>query len=563
MTFMVWNRDLETGIDIVDRQHRGLVDLLNQVAPLLAVSSNESLLEIGPLLDSLLAYAATHFRTEEELMAKLGMDERASAHHRASHAGFVHQISDMVQAFSGSRGVTGDRLLSFLASWLVLHILGEDQAMARQVRAIEAGATPAQAFESAHGAVISPQPAAISHAMVDLFTTLTQQNREVLLANQALDASRMEIERHNHSLESMVKERTRQLERLAEDLRQARDAAEAGSRAKSRFLGTMSHELRTPMNAIMGFSRLLHDKGLSPDEQDLARRIVEASDHLLELINGMVDFARLENDQISLQESVFSPAMLLAEASQRAFAAARLKRLGSRIEVDPLLPETLIGDQGLIARILAQFADNAVKFTRRGGIRLRAQQMGHDEHEQVRVRFMVEDSGIGIAQSDRERLFKPFSQLDDRPDRQYEGIGLGLALAHQLADLMQGKVGVESELGKGSRFWLELSLVVGEADATFMPPQPTDAATPASIAADTAAGGDLPPDLLMVSQQIEQLLLVYDTRAAEVLLASASRLRPYLGGDIEELGRLIDNFDYDQALALLKTYSAAIDAKNK
>lgn len=563
MTFMVWNRDLETGIDIVDRQHRGLVDLLNQVAPLLAVSSNESLLEIGPLLDSLLAYAATHFRTEEELMAELGMDERASAHHHASHAGFVHQISDMVRAFSGSRGVTGDRLLSFLASWLVLHILGEDQAMARQVRAIEAGATPAQAFESAHGAVISPQPAAISHAMVDLFTTLTQQNREVLLANQALDASRMEIERHNHSLESMVKERTRQLERLAEDLRQARDAAEAGSRAKSRFLGAMSHELRTPMNAIMGFSRLLRDKGLPPDEQDLARRIVEASDHLLELINGVVDFARLENGQISLHETAFSPAKLLAEASRRAFAAAHMKGLATRTDVDPLLPARLIGDEGLIARILAQFADNAVKFTTRGGVRLRARQIGRDELGRVRLRFMVEDSGIGIAPVDQERLFKPFSQLDDRPDRQYEGIGLGLALAHQLADLMQGKVGVESELGKGSRFWLELSLVVGEADATFMPPQPTDAATPASIAADTAAGGDLPPDLLMVSQQIEQLLLVYDTRAAEVLLASASRLRPYLGGDIEELSRLIDNFDYDQALALLKTYSAAIDAKNK
>lgn len=557
MTFMVWNSDLETGIDIIDRQHRGLVDLLNQAAPLLAISSKESLTDISPLLDRLLEYAATHFRTEEELMARLGMDDRASARHHASHAGFAHQIGDIVRAFSGADGVTGDRLLSFLASWLVLHILGEDQAMARQVHAIEAGATPAQAYESTHGEMISPLPDAISHAMVDQFTSLTQQNRAVLLANQALDASRVEIERHNHNLESMVQERTLQLERLAKDLRQARDAAEAGSRAKSRFLGAMSHELRTPMNAIMGFSRLLRDRGLPPAEQDLARRIVEASEHLLEVINGVVDFARLENDQISLHETVFSPALLLAEAGQRAFAAARLKGLGSRIEVDPLLPETLIGDQGLITRILAQFADNAVKFTRRGGIRLRAQQIGRAEQGQVRVRLLVEDSGIGIAQADQERLFKPFSQLDDRPDRQFEGIGLGLALARQLAGLMRGKVGVESELGKGSLFWLELNLRQGAADADVEPPLRPDAAAPPPTTAMTAAGGDLPQELLEVLHEIEQLLRAYDTRAAQVLRTAAPRLRAHLGERIEELGRLIADFDYDQALTMLNNMRAA------
>jgi hemerythrin-like metal-binding protein len=152
MTFMVWNSHLETGIGIVDQQHRGLVEMLNQAAPLLAQSSRESLCDIAPLLDGLLDYAATHFKTEEDLMARLNMDPRASGHHHASHAMFAQQVADMIQAYSSDDGVTGDRLLSFLASWLVLHILGEDQAMARQVRALEAGATPEQAYDEARGA---------------------------------------------------------------------------------------------------------------------------------------------------------------------------------------------------------------------------------------------------------------------------------------------------------------------------------------------------------------------------------------------------------------------------
>lgn len=251
MTFMVWNPYLETGIRIVDQQHRGLVDMLNQAAPLLAQSSRESLRDIGPLLDNLLNYAATHFKTEEALMARLHMDSRACSHHHESHALFVQQVSEMVQAYASDAGITGDRLLSFLASWLVLHILGEDQAMARQVRELENGVKPELAYEHGRGGETSPQPAAMSHALVDIYTTLTQQNRELLLANRDLDASRTEIELHNTNLVHLVSERTVQLEQLAADLCQARDAAEAGSRAKTRFLGTMSHELRTPMNAIL------------------------------------------------------------------------------------------------------------------------------------------------------------------------------------------------------------------------------------------------------------------------------------------------------------------------
>lgn len=556
MTFMVWNEHLETGIDIVDRQHRGLVDMLNQAAPLLAASSRESMRDIGPLLDGLLDYAGTHFRTEEELMARLDMDPRASSHHHESHAHFARQVTEMVQSYAREGGITGDRLLSFLASWLVLHILGEDQAMARQVRALEAGASPEQAYEEGRGGETNPQPAALSHALVDIYTTLTQQNRELLLTNHDLDASRAEIQRHNENLEGLVSERTAQLERLADDLRQARDAAEAGSRAKSRFLGTMSHELRTPMNAILGYSRMLRDTNLPPGEQDLARRIVDASDHLLELINGVVDYSRLEEGQVSLHESEFQPRMLLAEASQRAFAAAAGKGLKTLIEVDPQLPPSLLGDAGLIARILSQFADNAVKFTSHGGIRLRARLISRDA-DRIRLRFAVEDSGIGIAAADQAKLFKAFTQLDDSPDRQFEGIGLGLALAQQLARMLGGDVGIDSAPGKGSRFWLELNLTAGK--ATVVPEvaakaAPEIVATAAPVAAPApAGGGELTVALQAVLEQVEQCLVAFDTRAGQIVQTEASRLRPVLGEKTDELGRLIAAFDYDRALALIKS----------
>lgn len=560
MTFMVWNTHLETGIDIVDQQHRGLVDMLNHAAPLLAQSSRESLRDIAPLLDGLLSYAATHFKTEEDLMARLNMDPRASEHHHASHAIFAQQVTDMVRAYASDDGVTGDRLLSFLASWLVLHILGEDQAMARQVRALEAGATPEQAYDEARGAETSPPPAALSHALVDIYTTLTQQNRALLLTNRDLDASRAEIQQHNANLEHLVRERTAQLEQLAEDLRRARDAAEAGSRAKTRFLGTMSHELRTPMNAILGYSRLLRDTGLPPDQQDLARRIVEASDHLLELINGVVEFSRVDEGQVDLREADFSPLDLLTQASRRACQTAANKGLVFKCEVDPSLPTRLHGDGGLISRILAQFAENAVKFTKHGGVRLRARQVGHFEDGRIRLRFLVEDTGIGIAPADKARLFKPFSQLDDRPDRQFEGIGLGLALTQRWAGILGGTVGVDSAPGKGSRFWLELTLVPGSATAKPIESieaeksvKPVKPALPEPVTAQLPTG-ELPMDLRDRLVQIEALLSSFDTRAGSVLREAAPHLRRYLGAQVDDLDRLIAAFDFDQALERLKAY---------
>ncbi len=555
MSFMVWNDDLATGIDIVDRQHRGLVDMLNQAAPVLALSSEASAQAIGPLLDELLAYAASHFRTEEELMARLGMASRARDHHHASHARFAEQVSRMIQAFREGTGVTGDRLLSFLASWLVLHILGEDQAMARQVRALEAGLPAEKAYETGRGDELNPAPEALSHSLVGIYSVLTRQNRELLIANRQLDSSRTEIQQHNENLEALVGQRTAELERLAEDLRSARDAAEAGSQAKSRFLGTMSHELRTPMNAILGFSRLLHEQGLPTHQDTLARKIVGAADRLLNLLNGIIDYSRLEGggSQEVLQQA-FELADMLREASAAGFAAARAKGLTTRLNIDPTLPANLRGDARLIQRILGQFISNAEKFTRQGEISVSADTLAVETDGRVRVCFSVADTGVGIPGEIQARLFQPFMQADDSLGRKFEGIGLGLALARELARLMDGQLDVASEPGKGSRFRLELVLGVSEVsriDPAAPPATGHGALLHVGVASRPAPSSPPPKELLVSLRQLRQLLEAYDTRAGSLLAKLRPQLQPYLGERFETLSSMTEAFNYEDALAHL------------
>lgn len=554
MTFMVWNDYLVTGIDIVDRQHRGLVDMLNQAAPVLAQASGDSLADAGPLLDALVNYAVVHFRTEEEIMDRLAMDARAVEHHRQSHQKFGEQVAAMARDYMAGNGVTGDRLLSFLASWLVLHIMGEDQAMARQVQALERGGEPDDAYVQARGGELSPAPAALSRAMVDIYSVLTRQNRELLLANQELDTSRVQIQQHNEHLEDQVRLRTAELQKLADDLRQARDAAEAGSRAKTRFLGTMSHELRTPMNAILGYSRLLRDQHLPSRQQDLAERIIGAADRLLELLNGIIDYARLEGGSDEpLAAAPFSLAALLREASEVPFAAARSKGLMTALEVDPALPSGFLADATQIQRILAIYLGNAVKFTQKGALRLQARHIGVDDDGRIGLRLMVSDTGVGIPQEAQARLFQPFSQADDSPDRHFEGIGLGLALARQLALRLGGQVGVHSQPDKGSHFWLELALP--RADNPDEPTRPGPSpSVPTSPAAQPSAARSqpLPHDLRRELVRLDGLLATYDTQAASLLASLAPSLALSLGEQLAPLRTRVAAFEYDEARMLLR-----------
>ena len=272
-----------------------------------------------------------------------------------------------------------------------------------------------------------------------------------------------ELERHRHHLEELVAERTT-------ELAAARDAAEAASRAKSTFLANMSHEIRTPLNAIMGLSYLLHRKAADPDTQRQLGKIGEAGNHLLNLINDILDISKIEAGKLTLNESAFELVSVLDKVSTMFWDKATDKGLEIIYDIDPMLTGHFLGDPVRLGQILMNLVGNAVKFTERGlihvGIEREAESSGT-----VQLRWAVRDTGIGIRSDDQTRLFTAFEQADGSTTRRYGGTGLGLAISKRLIDLMSGEVGVESTPGTGSTFWFTTRLKrIGDARDTSSEP---------------------------------------------------------------------------------------------
>ena len=261
-----------------------------------------------------------------------------------------------------------------------------------------------------------------------------------------------ELEQYHHHLEELVETRT-----LA--LAAARDAAEAASRAKSAFLANMSHEIRTPLNAIVGLTRLLQRTESTPEQADRLDKIAAAARHLLAVINDILDFSKIEAGRLELEQTDFSLMTLLDQVYSLIADAARTK--GLRVEIDPTTaPSWLRGDPTRLRQALLNYAGNAVKFTTRGTITLRARLLDARDND-LRLRFEVQDTGIGIAPDRLPKVFEAFEQADSSTTRQYGGTGLGLAITQRLARLMEGEVGAESTPGVGSTFWFTVRLERG------------------------------------------------------------------------------------------------------
>jgi len=256
----------------------------------------------------------------------------------------------------------------------------------------------------------------------------------------------LELEQHRNHLEELVYSRTT-------ELAEARDAAEAASRAKSVFLANMSHELRTPMNGIMGMTALALRRATDPVQIDQLTKSTQASKHLLSIINDILDISRIEAGKLTLEEKDFQLSQVIDEVltlhSDQAFA----KGLALHREISGTLPAMLCGDALRLRQTLINFIDNAIKFSRHGRIDVRADTVEEDGYS-VLLRIAVSDQGIGITPEQQAKLFQPFSQADDSTTRKYGGTGLGLIISRRLARLMGGDVGVISEAGVGSTFWI-------------------------------------------------------------------------------------------------------------
>lgn len=253
-------------------------------------------------------------------------------------------------------------------------------------------------------------------------------------------------------------------------LQEARIMAEKAAKLKEDFLANMSHEIRTPLNAMLGFSELLETTNLDADQQEFLRLIRTAGKNLLTIVNDILDISKIEAGMIQLESIPFSIQMLTASIKAMCQGAATDKGLQLIVEVDPNLPTVFMGDPTRLTQILLNLINNAIKFTKQGSVTLLIEQGERKTSASIPVRFIVQDTGIGMAREALPTIFERFQQADKFTTRYYGGTGLGLNIVKSLTELQKGSVSVESTLGKGSRFTVEIPYVLAKEQINFNQP---------------------------------------------------------------------------------------------
>jgi len=247
------------------------------------------------------------------------------------------------------------------------------------------------------------------------------------------------------------------LKRAGEELKKARDVAEQAAKAKAMFLANMSHEIRTPLNGIVGMIDILRQTNLDDQQREYLSIIDISSETLLMIINDILDFSKIEAGEISFEKISFNIRNEIDDVYKVLSYRAKQKHLEFSIDVGTDVPETLQGDPFRLKQILINLINNAIKFTKKGFVRVSVLLIRNAGYKDA-IRFEVQDSGIGISPENQQKLFKSFSQADTSTTRNFGGSGLGLAISKRLVQMMDGEIGAESAEGKGSMFWFTVTL---------------------------------------------------------------------------------------------------------
>ncbi|MGA3067334.1 MAG: ATP-binding protein [Tepidisphaeraceae bacterium] len=371
-----------------------------------------------------------------------------------------------------------------------------------------------------------------------------------------------ELTRHREHLEEEVSARTAELWKTLQELTVAKKRAEEASAAKSAFLANMSHEIRTPMTAIIGYSESMLDADQTlSDRQDALQTIRRNGQHLLELINDILDISKIEADRMTVERVPADLPGLLTEVLSLTRPRATTKGLGFEFKVDGAVPKIILTDKLRLRQILVNLIGNAVKFTERGEIRLHVACQKRDDGTHVLV-LDVCDTGIGISQDQISRLFQPFSQADESMTRRFGGTGLGLTISRRLAQLLGGDVTIQSVPGKGSIFTVRVE--IGSLDGVEMIHELTEAILPKPAAAPTKTWS-IKGRILLVEDGIDNQRLIGSLlrrAGADVTVADNGRK----GVDEAMAAQPVNPFDVvlmDMQMPVLDGYSAAAELRQR